>query len=149
MKYVSDKYAGDPYALIQVPDGGSFDDLVALKGKKEIGDQTNKIIGRLAEVNDLEGVINLADFNDEDKLGKGKEMVDRLSRLIGIFERLDLSANRAAGENPTCGRLPGRLSGREGEAISPERGGAANPATEAPGGGTPRQNRHSSARCRR
>ena len=99
VKYVSDKYAGAPYALIEVPDGGSFDDMIALKGSKEIGDQMNKIIGRLAEANKLKGVIDLADFNDEDKLGKGKAMVDRLSNLVGIFERLDLSDNRVTGDD--------------------------------------------------
>ncbi len=76
MKYVSDKYANDPYGMIVVPEGGSFKDMVALKGDKEIGDKINKIIGALAEENGLKGVINVADFNDEDRLGKGKEMVD-------------------------------------------------------------------------
>ena len=99
VKYVSDKYAGDPYALIQVPEGGSFEDMAKLKGDKEIGDRINKIIGRLAEANDLKGVIDVADFNDEEKLGKGKEMVDRLSRLVAIFENLDFSANRADGDD--------------------------------------------------
>ncbi len=99
VKYVSDKYAGDPNALIVVPEGGAFEDMVRLKGDKEIGDKINKIIGRLAEENDLKGVIDVADFNDEDKLGKGKEMVDRLSKLIGIFEGLDLRANRADGDD--------------------------------------------------
>src|SRR5947209_6101985 len=79
VKYVSDRYAGQKDALIEVPVGGSFSDMVALKGDKEIGDKLNKIIGRLAEANKLKGVTDLADFNDADKLGKGKEMVDRLS----------------------------------------------------------------------
>jgi type I restriction enzyme M protein len=99
MKYVSDKYAGDPYGMIVVPDGGSFSDMVRLKGDKEIGDKINKIIGALAKENDLKDVIDVADFNDEDKLGKGKEMVDRLSNLVAIFEGLDLSANRAEGDD--------------------------------------------------
>ncbi|QOX77624.1 type I restriction-modification system subunit M [Trichlorobacter lovleyi] len=101
VKYVSDKYAGDPNALIDVPDGGSFADMVALKGDKEIGDKINKIIGRLAEANELKGVIDVADFNDADKLGKGKEMVDRLSNLVAIFETpgLDFSRNRAEGDD--------------------------------------------------
>ena len=99
MKYVSDKYKGDPYGMIIVPDGASFDDMMALKGDKEIGDKINKIISALAEENDLKGVIDVADFNDEDKLGKGKDMIDRLSKLIGIFEGLDLSANRADGDD--------------------------------------------------
>lgn len=99
MKYVSDKYKDNPYGMIVVPQGASFDDMVALKGDKEIGDKINKIISALAEENDLKSVIDVADFNDEDKLGKGKEMIDRLSKLIGIFEGLDLSSNRADGDD--------------------------------------------------
>jgi type I restriction enzyme M protein len=99
MKYVSDKYAGKPGGAIEVPEGGSFADMVKLKGDKEIGDKINKIIGKLAEANDLKGVIDVADFNDEDKLGKGKEMQDRLSKLVVIFDSLDFSANRAEGDD--------------------------------------------------
>ena len=99
MKYVSDKYKGDPYGMIVVPPGASFDDMVALKGDKEIGDKINKVISALAEENDLKGVIDVADFNDEDKLGKGKEMVDRLGKLVGIFEGLNLGDNRADGDD--------------------------------------------------
>jgi type I restriction enzyme M protein len=99
-KYVSDKYAGDPSALIDVPAGGSFADMVAAKGDKEIGDRLNKIIERLADANEvLKGAINVADFNDEEKLGKGKEMVDRLSKLVAIFEGLDFGRNRAEGDD--------------------------------------------------
>lgn len=99
MKYVSDKYAGRPDAVIEIPRGGGFADMVKLKGDKEIGDKINKIISKLAAANDLKGVIDVADFNDEDKLGKGQEMQDRLSKLIGIFENLDFSANRAEGDD--------------------------------------------------
>lgn len=99
LKYVSDKYAGKPNPLIIVPQGAAFSDLVKLKGDKEIGDKINKIIDNLAAENDLKGVIDIADFNDEDKLGKGKDMVDRLSDLVGIFEGINLSANRADGDD--------------------------------------------------
>lgn len=99
MKYVSDKFKGDPYGMILVPQGASFDDMVELKGSKNIGEDINTIISCLAEENDLKGVIDVADFNDEDKLGKDKEMVDRLSKLIGIFEGLDMSSNRADGDD--------------------------------------------------
>jgi len=99
MKYVSDKYAGKSDALIEVPEGGGFADMVKLKGDKEIGDKINKIIGRLAEANDLKGVIDQADFNDEDKLGRGKEMQDRLSKLVAIFDGLDFRSNRAEGDD--------------------------------------------------
>jgi len=99
MKYVSDKYADDPYGMIEVPEGGSYLDLIALKNDKEIGDKINIIIGKLAEQNDLKGVIDVADFNDEDKLGKGKDMVDRLTKLVGIFQGLNFSANRVEGDD--------------------------------------------------
>jgi type I restriction enzyme M protein len=101
IKYVSDKYAGEKYASILIPDCGSFKDMVSLKGKKDIGENINKIIAKLAEANELKGVIDVADFDNSDKLGKGKEKVDRLSNLIGIFqnESLDFSKNKAEGDD--------------------------------------------------
>ena len=100
MKYVSDKYDRDPdNTLILVPEDGSFSDIVKLIGDKEIGDGINKVIAKLAEKNDLKGVIDQADFNDENKLGSGKEMQDRLSSLVAIFNDLDFRANRADGDD--------------------------------------------------
>ncbi len=95
IKYVSDKYAGVPYAPITIPEGASFKDMVALKGKSDIGDQINKkIIAPLANDNKLS---DFPDFNDVAKLGSGHEMVERLTNLIAIFENpaLDFSKNRA------------------------------------------------------
>ena len=99
MKYVSDKAASQKGYLLDVPKGGSFADMVALKHDKEIGDKINKIIARLAGANYLKGVIDVADFNDADKLGKGKDMVDRLSKLVAIFQDLDFGKNRAEGDD--------------------------------------------------
>jgi type I restriction enzyme M protein len=99
IKYVSDKYAGRPYAPITIPEGASFKDMVALKGRSDIGDQINKkIIGPLANANKLS---DMPDFNDVTKLGSGKDMVDRLTSLIAIFENkaLDFSKNRADGDD--------------------------------------------------
>jgi len=99
IKYISDKWAGQPFAPITVPEGASFKDMVALKGKTDIGDQINKkIIAPIAEANQLSG---MPDFNDVTKLGSSKEMVDRLTNLIAIFERpeLDFSKNRAEGDD--------------------------------------------------
>ena len=99
IKYVSDKYAGQPFAPITIPEGASFKDMVALKGKSDIGDQINKkIIAPLANANKLS---DMPDFNDATKLGSGKEMVDRLTNLIAIFENkaLDFSKNRAEGDD--------------------------------------------------
>ncbi|WP_406158262.1 type I restriction-modification system subunit M [Streptomyces canus] len=100
VKYVTDKAKSDPNSLIEVPAGGSFDDMVALKGDKEIGEKITKIINRLAEANPtLVKVIDLTDFNDEEKLGKGKEMQDRLSKLVAIFADLDFRGSRAEGDD--------------------------------------------------
>lgn len=99
VKYVSDKAKADPSSLIYVPEGGSFDDLISFKGDKEIGDKINKAIGKLAEANDLQKVIDLADFNDEEKLGKGKEMQDRLTKLVAIFQDLDFRGSRTEGDD--------------------------------------------------
>lgn len=99
VKYVSDKYADTYYAPITIPPGASFKDMVALKGKSDIGDQINKkIIGPLAKANKLS---DMPDFNDPSKLGSGQEIVDRLTNLISIFENkaLDFSNNRAEGDD--------------------------------------------------
>jgi type I restriction enzyme M protein len=98
VKYVSDKYANKSNSLIEVPKGATFEDMVALKGKTDIGDQINKkILKPLFSANGLEGTVELVDFNDDDKLGSDKEKVDRLSNLIAIFENpaLDFKNNRA------------------------------------------------------
>ena len=99
IKYVSDKYADQKFAPITIPDGASFKDMIALKGKSDIGDQINKkIIAPLANANKLS---DMPDFNDATKLGTGKEMVDRLTNLIAIFENkaLDFSQNHAEGDD--------------------------------------------------
>ena len=99
VKYVSDRYAEEHYAPISIPKGASFADMVALKGKSDIGDQINKkILGPLAQANHLS---DMPDFNDPNKLGSGKEMVDKLTSLIAIFENpaLDFSTNRADGDD--------------------------------------------------
>jgi len=116
MKYVTDKYKNKgAYEDIRVfdkehddnpdPDmrtGCSFDDFIALKGNKNIGEGMDKIIARLADENtELKGVIDIAHFNDEKKIGSGKEMVDKLTDLISIFQRpeLDFSKNKAEGDD--------------------------------------------------
>lgn len=93
MKYVSDKKSD----LIEIPAGGSFTDMKKLKGKADIGDKINKIIGKFAKANELNGIITVADFNDDEKLGKGKDKINRLTNLIAIFEdeNLDFSTNRS------------------------------------------------------
>jgi len=101
VKYVTDRYKGDPYAPFVVPEGGSFDDLVEAKGRSNIGERINTVLHKLAEENDLRGIINHVDFDDDAKLGTGKEKVDRLTKLISIFEHpeLNFSNNRADGDD--------------------------------------------------
>ena len=99
IKYISDKYIGQPYSSITIPEGASFSDMVALKGTPDIGDQINKkIIAPLIKANRLS---DFPDFNDSTKLGDGKEKVERLTNLIAIFENpaLDFSKNRAEGDD--------------------------------------------------
>lgn len=98
LKYVSDKFKAKT-GMIDLPNGTTFDDIVALKNTANIGDKLNIILKQIAEANDLQGVIDVADFNDEEKLGKGKEQVERLSNLVSIFQKLDLSANQADGDD--------------------------------------------------
>jgi len=101
VRYVSDKYGGKKDEIVVVPEGGNFSDLVKLKGKPNIGEGINVVLSALAEANGLKGVIDAVDFNDEEKLGRGKEMQDRLSNLIAIFEdsELDFSKNRTEGDD--------------------------------------------------
>ncbi|WP_094604502.1 hypothetical protein SPSIL_052620 [Sporomusa silvacetica DSM 10669] len=101
VKYVTDRYKGDRFAEIIIPEGGSFDDMIAIKNDANIGEKMDKIISKLAKANNLKGVIDVAQFNDEEKIGKGKEMVDKLTELTGIFEnsKLDFKKNRAGGDD--------------------------------------------------
>ncbi len=101
VKYVTDRFMGDSFAEIEIPEGGSFHDMIEAKGKSDIGDKMNKIISKLAEANGLSGIIDVADFDDDGKLGSGKDKVDRLTNLIAIFqnEALDFRKNRAGGDD--------------------------------------------------
>ena len=99
IKYVSDKFAdAGPFAAFKIPAGSSFADMCLLKGQSDIGDRINKqIIQPLIDANSATlARTDFPDFNDATKLGSGKEMVDRLTSLIAIFEdkRLDFSKNR-------------------------------------------------------
>ena len=86
MKYVSDK-GGD---LVDIPEGGSFEDMKKLKGQSDIGDKINKIIGELAKANDLNGIITVADFNDDEweMLAKDKKLMAKETRLKADIKRL-------------------------------------------------------------
>ncbi|MGL2789695.1 type I restriction-modification system subunit M [Helicobacter pylori] len=95
LKYISDKAKNNRDSEIEVPQGCFYEDILALEGDKEIGDKLNKIIAKIAERNDLKGVIDSVDFNDNTKLGEGKAMTDTLSNLVKIFADLSLGAHGA------------------------------------------------------
>jgi type I restriction enzyme M protein len=100
IKYISDKYANsaDFAPPVTIPKGASFTDMIALKGKPDIGDRINKeVIAPLVEANSRLARSDFPDFNDPNKLGEGQAMVDRIGNLIGIFQKpeLDFSQNRA------------------------------------------------------
>jgi len=101
VKYLTDKYYGKKNQQIEVPDGASFHDMIKLKGKPNIGEGINKIISKLAEECDLGNLTKDANFDDSDKLGSGKAKVDRLSKIVGIFQNndLDFSKNKAEGDD--------------------------------------------------
>ncbi|MDR0612559.1 MAG: type I restriction-modification system subunit M [Dysgonamonadaceae bacterium] len=101
VKYISDKAKNNPDSLIEVPEGASFDDMIALKGKTNIGEEMNKKLAALAEENHLDGIIKEVDFTDETKLGKGKDLVETVSNLIGVFQSsgLDFGKNRTADDD--------------------------------------------------
>lgn len=101
VKYVSDKKKADINYIIEIPEGCSFDDFIGLKGKAKIGEEINKKLAQLAEANVLSGVINVADFSDEQKLGKGKDLIETVSNLIGVFQNsnLDFSGNRSSDDD--------------------------------------------------
>lgn len=100
VKYVSDR-VGKPDALIEVPQGCSFEDLKKLRGNKDIGEGIDTAIAGIAEANDLKNVIDRAYFNDSEKFGRGAKMVTTLTALINIFSReeLNFSRNRADGDD--------------------------------------------------
>jgi type I restriction enzyme M protein len=99
VRYVSDKAKFDK--SISIPKGSSFDDFITFKGKSDIGEKMNTAVRALAKANTLDGVFDNTDFNDESKLGKGKDLVETLTKLIGIFENpnLNFANNRADGDD--------------------------------------------------
>ena len=100
-KYVSDKYDNEPFAEFQVPDDASFKELIKAKGKQDVGERVNKILQKFLEANKLQGALPQVSFVNTAELGSGKELIDRVSGLIGVFENsaLDFKKNRASGDD--------------------------------------------------
>lgn len=100
-KYVSDRYKGRKFAEFTVNPGGSFDDLINAKGKSDVGERADKILQKFLEENRLQGSLPDVSFNNPDELGSGKELVDKVSGLIGVFQNpaIDFKTNRASGDD--------------------------------------------------
>lgn len=100
-KYVSDRYKGQPFAEFKISDGASFDDLIKAKGKSDVGERVDKILQKFLEDNKLQGALPDVSFNNPDELGYGKELVDKVSGLIAVFQNpaIDFKNNRASGDD--------------------------------------------------
>ncbi|MFI1244302.1 N-6 DNA methylase [Enterococcus casseliflavus] len=100
-KYVSDRYKGQRFAEFTVNEGASFDDLIAAKGKPDVGERVDVILQKFLEDNKLAGALPDVSFNNPDELGSGKELVDKVSGLIAIFQNpaIDFKSNRASGDD--------------------------------------------------
>jgi len=100
-KYVSDRYKGDPLSVYNITDATSFDALKEAKGKPDIGERVDKIIRKFMEDNHLQGSLPDVSFQNTDELGTGKELVDKVSGLIGVFQNpaIDFRTNRASGDD--------------------------------------------------
>ncbi|OAG66861.1 type I restriction endonuclease subunit M [Xanthomonas floridensis] len=107
IKYISDKYGNskDFAPPVVIPPGASFKDMVALKGKADIGDRINtQVIQKLIDANTKLARSDFPDFNDPNKLGEGPAMVERLGNLIAIFEKPELNfANNRADNDDLLG----------------------------------------------
>ena len=93
IKYISDKYGvtQDFAPPVAIPKGASFKDMVALKGKSDIGDKINtQVIQPLIDANARLARSDFLDSNDPNKLGEGDAMVQRLNNLVGIFRKPEL-----------------------------------------------------------
>ena len=99
IKYVTDKYGDstDFAPPVTIPNGASFKDMLALRGKSDIGDKINtQVMAPLVQANDRLARSDFPDFNDSNKLGEGQAKVERLTNLVNIFAnpQLDFSQNR-------------------------------------------------------
>lgn len=100
-KYVSDRYKGERRADFTVKSGASFDELIEAKYTPDVAEKVDKILQSFLETNGLSGSLPDVSFNNPDELGAGKELVDKVSGLIAVFENpaIDFKSNRASGDD--------------------------------------------------
>ena len=103
VKYISDKFKGSPYAGVIVPEGGSFDDIVGLRGRKDIGERIDtEVLAKISASNpSLSGIFKDVHFNDDAKMGKGDDKVAKITNLVNIFLRpeFDFKNQKASGDD--------------------------------------------------
>lgn len=103
LKYLSDKDRAGADLLIEIPEGCHFEDIIALKDKTNIGEGMNIILSKLGEANPDYATLfqHSVDFCDEQKLGRGRDMVKTLTGLVSCFQRpeLDFGSNNAADDD--------------------------------------------------
>ena len=109
IKYITDKYGNSPDFAppVVIPKGASFTDMVALKGKPDIGDKINtQVIQPLIDVNTRLARSDFPDFNDPNKLGEGQAMVDRLTNLVASSRNPSSTSRRTAPSTTTSSATP-------------------------------------------
>ena len=100
-KYVSDRYKGERRSEFTIKQGASFDELIDAKYTPDVAETVDKILQKFLEDNGLSGSLPDVSFNNPDELGTGKELVDKVSGLIAVFENpaIDFRSNRASGDD--------------------------------------------------
>lgn len=99
-EYVSDRYKGQPFAEFTIT-RVCLQDLIATKGKSDVGERVDRIIQKTLEDNKLQSFFLDVSFNNPDELGSGKELVDKVSGLIAVFQNpaIDFRNNHASGDD--------------------------------------------------
>lgn len=69
--------------------------------KTDVGERIDIVIQKLLENNRLKGLLPDVSLNNPDELGKGKELVDKVSGLIKVFQNpaIDFKSNMASGDD--------------------------------------------------
>ena len=100
-KYVSDRYKGERRSEFTIKQGASFDELIDAKYTPDVAETVDTILQKFLEDNGLSGSLPDVSFNNPDELGTGKELVDKVSGLIAVFENpaIDFRSNRASGDD--------------------------------------------------
>ena len=98
-KYVTDKFKGKKYQPIEVPEGAGFDDMLKWRNHPSIGEEMNKAIKKLSEANPILANVELADFDDSNKLGSAEERKDKLTGLLNILNKPEFNFKNNRAEN--------------------------------------------------